>query len=260
MNPNVRLPKTPVVYGRQQSICARSHGRRVLHLGCVDAGLVEDRFARGELMHQKLVKVAAELWGADIDGEGIAFLREQGFGNLFAGDIIDGIPELESQSFDVIVASEVLEHLDNPGLFLDAVRNLMTPSRTELIVTVPNAYRLDSLLSMWRGVENVHPDHNYWFSYYTLTNLLRKRGFEIAEVLAYSLQPGGLLPERLAGRVGANRQDPRGFPDAAAARPRLLRRVAAYFRTIPRRALVSLLYRRTSFWADGIIVVAHKPS
>jgi hypothetical protein len=228
-------------------------------MGCVDSGLLEERLKRGDLMHQRLEAVAAELWGADVDAEGIALLRDSGFQNLFVGDIIAGIAELEGESFDVIVLTEVLEHLDNPGLFLDATFELMQPGRTDLVVTVPNAYRIDSLLSMWNGVENIHPDHNYWFSYYTVTNLLRKRGFEIAEVMAYSLQPGGLLPDRLGSRPGETGSKG-ARPADGVPTPPLVERASAFVRSLPRRFLVSLLYRRSPFWADGIMVVARRSS
>jgi len=261
MNPYIQLPKVPVVHGRQELILAKCRGKRVLHLGCVDAGLLRERFEAGELMHQKLAGVAGELWGVDIDEEGISFLRGQGFDNLVTGDIceLDKIGGVQDRDFDVIVASEVVEHLLNPGLFLNSVKMIMAPRRTELIVTVPNAFRVGTLLSLLRGVEYVHPDHNYWFSYHTATNLLRKCGFDIAEVLVYSFQDAGLRSSRPAG-VRANGSH--GGEDEAGPQPgpaHLPRRALAYLRSLPRRLLVSALYRTSAFWGDGIIVVARVP-
>ncbi len=250
------LPPAKMVYGRQEAVVERCRGRRVLHLGCVDAGLLEQRLQAGQLMHQKLAAVAADLWGLDIDEAGIERMREHGFQQLIAADAAEAVPQLEAQSFDVIVASEVVEHLMDPGRFLQSVRSWMTPGSTELIVTVPNAFRIDTLLGLFRGVERIHPDHNYWFSYRTATNLLHKTGFEITSVSVYSLQPRGILPEVLRRRRVS--QAPAASADAAALPP-LLWRGWDYLRSLPKRFLVTALYATNPFWGDGLILTARRP-
>jgi len=258
MNPYTHLPRVPILAGRQALILDRCQGKKVLRLGCVDADLVQTRFERGELMHQKLNQVADQLWGIDIDVAGISFLQDQGFANLQVGDIckMEGLSVLQQQAFEVIVASEVVEHLQNPGLFLSRARELMAPDRTELIITVPNAFRIDTLLWLLRGVELVHPDHNYWFSYVTASNLVRKSGLTITELYVYTLQPSGLLPRR--GRPAHSSSGPTG-PCAAGHRDHtdftLLRRVPAYLKSVPKRLLAAFLYGRTPFWGDGLILV-----
>lgn len=263
MNPYTRLPRVPLLGDRKSLILTRSRGKRVLHLGCVDAGLAQERFQRGELLHGQLAAVTTMLWGVDIDREGVEFLRGQGFDQLIVGDICDAstLGPLQRRSFDIIVASEVVEHLLNPGLFLTAVRALMTPGQTELIVTVPNAFRVGTLLHLLRGVEYVHPDHNYWFSYVTATNLLQKTNFQLSEVCAYTLEPRGIL------RVGGFRRDkePAGsavsvaLPANGNKVPSVLKRISGYLRSFPRRVLTSLLYRTTPFWGDGLILIAKVP-
>lgn len=268
MNSMTKLPAVPLLTGRQDLILARAAGRRVLHLGCVDAGLLHERFARQELMHQKLAAVASELWGVDIDEEGIQFLASQGFEHLLAGDICEPVvlAQLSGQPFDLVLATEVIEHLPNPVQFLQAARQLLTPGQTELIITVPNAFRIQTLLWLLRGIEYVHPDHNYWFSYVTATNLLRKSGLNVTEVFAYSFQPRAGLPNvarRLLGRPA-----PAALATAAAAlpgaangvSPHLFGRGLDYVRSLPKRLLASALYRTTPFWGDGLILVAQAPA
>lgn len=244
MNPYHNLPRVPLLRGRQGLILQKCTGKRVLHLGCVDAGLLHERFARGELMHQRLAAVAEDLWGVDIDETGIAFLGEKGFGQLIAGDIClaETLEPLLGRQFEVIVASEVVEHLLNPGMFLTSVRRLMVAGQTELIITVPNAFRIETLLWLRRGVEYVHPDHNYWFSYLTAGNLLRKTGFTIREVYTYSYQGGAALP---------------GEPQPVVQiRIPAWKRAAGFIRFLPKRLLYSYLYSTTPFWGDGLIFVA----
>jgi len=263
MNPHIRLPRVPVLQGRKEVVLSLCRGKRVLHLGCVDAGpFFRERLSRGELMHQHIAAVAGDLWGVDIDGEGISLLRERGFSKLVVADACeaDAIDALDSQSFDVIVAAEIIEHLPNPGLFLAAVRRLMTPENTQLIITVPNAFRTVSWLWLIRGVEFVHPDHNYWFSYATATHLVRQSGLEIQNTYMYSLQPSGLF-SAARKRPGHGRKNPDGasrenieLPSAKSTSA--AKRILHYLRTLPRRAFFSSLYRVNPFFADGIVIVA----
>ncbi len=260
MNPYIRLPHVPIVRGRQEIILSRCHGKKVLHLGCVDTGLLEERFIHQELMHQKLALVADGLWGVDINTAGIAFLQSKGFNNLIAGDICDvhTFDPLRGIAFDVILVSEVLEHLENPGLFLEAVSILMTPE-TELIITVPNAFRIDTWLQLFRGIEYIHPDHNYWFSYHTLVTLIQKKGYKVGEFYVYSLQPYGLFPTSLRKSFKRDQANTVIAPSAMSQRSVALgNRLYKYLLSCPKRILVTLLYKLTPFWGDGLIAIVHR--
>jgi 2-polyprenyl-3-methyl-5-hydroxy-6-metoxy-1,4-benzoquinol methylase len=144
----------------------RCKGKTVLHLGCVDEGLATERIKSGELLHFKLIDVATQVWGVDISKEGIRLLQEHEANNLVLANIeqINQIEKLRGHSFDIILLTEVLEHLNNPGLFLQGAKKLFY-SNTIMIITVPNELRLTGLKRQIKGYEFVHPDHNYWFSY-----------------------------------------------------------------------------------------------
>ena len=263
MNPFIRLPEVQLLIGRQDLILEKCRGKRVLHLGCVDTGMVEERFARGELMHQKLSRITQELWGVDINPEGIEFMRQKGINHLLVGDVCElyTLPGIQGKTFDIILASEVLEHLANPGLFLESVKSVMQPDTSQLILSVPNAFRIENLLWMLRGVEYIHPDHNYWFSYYTVTNLLQKCGFELQEVYAYTFQSSKILPSGFSPQsnlandhVAMNGSEMKDKP--ANISGFLIQRAGRYFRTLPRRLIARYLYNKSPFWGDGIIIVA----
>jgi hypothetical protein len=87
----------------------------------------------------------------------------------------------------VVVAGEIIEHLDAPGPFLRAMRELHD---TE-------AYRLLNFLAPASGSELVHPDHTAWHSPHTLRNLLERNGCAV-EGMAYYQNPA----PRLGGVVG----------------------------------------------------------
>jgi 2-polyprenyl-3-methyl-5-hydroxy-6-metoxy-1,4-benzoquinol methylase len=249
LNTRFTLPKVDVVRGRRGVVLERCAGKRVLHLGCVDTGLMAERFARGELMHQQLASVARELWGIDVDQEGISFLRAKGFDRLLCVDICreDECHELTKEPFDIIVASEVIEHLENPGIFLKAVRRIMAPGKTEFVVTVPNAFAISNFINLARGVEVVHPDHNYWFSYRTLTTLLRKSGFRVTSAYAYTFEHGSFVK----GVNGGGTESCRG-PKPFSALPSFLGRQV-------KSVLSRALYARSSFWGEGLIATCDVP-
>ena len=64
------LPSAKVV-DRESFILSRCHGARVLHLGCVDSGLLEERLSCGNLLHAALAKASRDLWGIDLDAAGL---------------------------------------------------------------------------------------------------------------------------------------------------------------------------------------------
>ena len=113
----------PVYIGRQDFVVEYATGKDVLHLGCVDEGLIEQKQQRGLWRHERIYRVANSLWGIDIDKKGIDRMRAQGYQNLFVADIenLNTVPEIFQQEFTLIVLTEVIEHLNNPGIFL---RNL----------------------------------------------------------------------------------------------------------------------------------------
>lgn len=267
MNPYLKLPPTQLLHGRFDFLINISRGQRVLHLGCVDTGLLEERFQRGELLHQKLQAVATDLWGVDVNQEGIEFLQSKGFGQLFTSDVSDlhQIEALREQEFDLILAGEIVEHLLNPGLFFNSVAHLMKPGHTRLVVTVPCAFRVSTWLWLLRGVEFVHPDHNYWFSYLTLRNLLVKTGYTLETMYVYSFVLPSLLPRRLRQQVPAipkaglsvaadGEQGGRAAPPRVSFFTKVTRRLTALPRMLLERTLLSF----SPFFGDGLIAIAKR--
>lgn len=260
-----RLPEAPILAGRQGFLLAACAGKTVLHVGCVDSGLSQERFAQGELLHQRLAVVAQALWGTDVDAEGVRFLQKQGMDRVFRIDLSSEAPgpELADVAFDVIVLGEVLEHLPNPGKMLLGLRELMRPGKTQLIISVPNAFSLTALFSFARGIEVVHPDHNYYFSRTTLRTLLAKSGLSPREEYVYVFDVDYLPSRRLKGTLFFNAKgqiEPRPLRSSAR---RLLGRLRALSPAdapaeIARSLLSIVLYRRTPYWSDGLVAVCSR--
>src|SRR5207245_5348331 len=113
------LPSAKVV-DRESFILSRCHGARVLHLGCVDSGLLEERLSCANLLHAALSKASRDLWGIDLDAAGLDRLRNEGFVNLYEGSAEAIPPAIPRGYFDVVLAGELIEHISNPGLLLDS--------------------------------------------------------------------------------------------------------------------------------------------
>lgn len=178
-----RTPRARLV-DRLDELAAVARGRRVIDLGFVDEGMMLSKLGHGAWLHDVLATAARELVGVDADAAGVAAARRLGF-DAHTADVedADAIVALGLEPGEVVVAGELIEHLDRPGAFLDAVKPLVAPSGT-LVLTTPNAHALTNVLAALVGRELVNPDHVSWFTWRTLATLLERHDWRL-ESLAY---------------------------------------------------------------------------
>jgi SAM-dependent methyltransferase len=159
--------------------------KRVAHVGFVDERRMETKLEEGRWLHARLAGVAESIVGLDVAEEGVDWAKQQGF-EAYAVDAQspDAVAELGIERADVVIAGEIIEHLDAPGPFLRAMRELLKPGGL-VVVTTPNAYRLLNFLAPASGSELIHPDHTAWHSPHTLKNLLERSGWEVEGVTYY---------------------------------------------------------------------------
>lgn len=112
---------------------------------------------------------ARNLLHVDADG-----LRHKGdprivYGNMETLDL--------GQTFQVVVAGDVIEHVSNQGLFLDNIYRHLEPGGC-LVLTTPNA--------KWPTV-NFKPNltHVLWHDVFTLRQLLERHGFTVDTIKFY---------------------------------------------------------------------------
>ena len=163
----------------------------MLHLGCTNWPYTLEAIDAGTLLHKDLAGVASELYGFDFDQEGIDVLATKGFDNLFRADL-EKLEEVAlDKKFDVIIAGEMIEHLNNPGRFLDGIKRFMD-RETRLVITTVNAYSgMRFLVYGLRGrggtLEPVHPDHVAYYSYSTLKLLIERHDYNVEDFMFYDL-------------------------------------------------------------------------
>ena len=168
-----------------------SAGKKVLHLGCTNYPYTEDSIKNEMLLHFDLGKTAKELYGFDYDQAGLDVLGKYDVKNLHRADL-EKLEEVAlDETFDVIIAGEMIEHLSNPGLFLKGIRRFMKKD-TKLVITTINAYcAMRFIIYGLRGKggwnEPVHPDHVFYFSHSTLKLLLKRENYAVEQFLFYDV-------------------------------------------------------------------------
>ena len=168
-------------------------GKKVLHLGCTDYPYTQEAIDNNRLLHFELGEIAGELYGFDFDEKGIEVLKNHGIENIFKADL-ENLDQVElDETFDVIVAGEMIEHLSNPGLFLKGIQRFMS-KETKLLITTINAYMgmrfwVYGLRGKGGNFEPVHPDHVAYYSYSTLKLLIERENMRVKDFLFYDLGP-----------------------------------------------------------------------
>ena len=97
---------------------------------------------------------------------------------------------LGASRFDVVHASHLIEHLNDPAGFLSELRGLLRPGGL-LFLTTPNAdgFQARLLGKAWRSAIN---DHLYLFSARTLRSMLERSGFRVEGLVTWGGWARGL--------------------------------------------------------------------
>jgi len=141
---------------------AIGRGKRVLDLGC-RSGALTRHFLDGN-----------EVVGLDVDAAALAKAEALGITPVQA-DVEDPLP-FGDESFDAVVAGELLEHLQFPDALVDEIRRVLRPGGVA-VGSVPNAFRVQSRLRFLLGrPPEDDPTHLRMFSPGAMQELLA--GFE----------------------------------------------------------------------------------
>jgi len=193
------LPKAAMV-NRMDYLVGRARGRRVIHVGFVDTGCAEANMGSDTWLHGHLDRSATSLVGIDVNETGVKEAVDRGF-EAYAVDCrdADAVGELGIEPAQLVIAGEVIEHLDDPGSFLAGLHNLLAPGG-EMIITTPNITGLFNTFAALANKEINHPDHVVMFTWRTLTAMAERHGWEPVETATY-VPPVKFAGEGIIGRV-----------------------------------------------------------
>jgi len=153
-------------------------GKDVLDIGCVDARPGGEKKYKSTGLHLFLKESASSVLGVDLDEGGVKSMKDEGY-NVMAADCED--MDLKRR-FDCVVAGEIIEHLSNPGLFLENVKRHLAENGF-LIITTPNAFGIVNFFRILRRNSiKVHAEHTCWYDPATLRQLLERHSFKVEEM------------------------------------------------------------------------------
>jgi 2-polyprenyl-3-methyl-5-hydroxy-6-metoxy-1,4-benzoquinol methylase len=141
--------------------------KKVLHIGCADWPI----YNPNNNLHVILYQNNNNVEGFDVNKEVIEQMKTHP--SLNNAKLYSILPD---EKYDFLLIPETIEHVNNVEGFLLSILKCIT-RETQILITGPNAYHFcskerkdgDDLF-----IEMVHPDHNCWYSPYTLPNTIRK--------------------------------------------------------------------------------------
>lgn len=173
---------------REKFILEKAKHKTILHFGFLDSPFTKEKILNNQILHLQLKKTSKYLYGVDIDKNALQTYRKitndeqnslMDVGHSWSKNMIQCL----SKGFDLILFTEILEHLKNPGIALD---NLLKISKAngncEVLISVPNAFFVGSFLAAMDSNEIVHDEHYYYYSPHTLKRLLKDCGFSRVEI------------------------------------------------------------------------------
>jgi 2-polyprenyl-3-methyl-5-hydroxy-6-metoxy-1,4-benzoquinol methylase len=147
-------------------------GKKVLDVGCA-----------GGYLGKRVKDLGNEVSGIDISYVSIKE-SEKVLDKAFVVDIQEENFPFEANYFDIVILSEVIEHLFFPEIALEKIK-MVLKENGKLIITTPNllvfSNRIRILFGYFEYTEKgiIIPEHIRFFSHDSLVKFLKKNGFKV---------------------------------------------------------------------------------
>jgi SAM-dependent methyltransferase len=161
-------------------------GDRVLDLGCGDGaltGVLADAARAG-----RSGGTGGTVVGADVAEAALTRARARHPGLSFALTPIDGELPFDDGDFELVWASEVIEHVADTARWLSEIRRVLAP-RGRLALTTPDHGRLRLALGGIERYSEPLGDHLHLYTARSLGSLLGEFGFAVEQLRAVGGAP-----------------------------------------------------------------------
>ncbi len=163
------------------NLCER---KRVLDIGCYDETAIDLKKGTNYWLHGLISERAESVIGIDssdlIRGE-IKTGNNSKIIKLDLNDIDSNF--VKKYPIDIIVAGELIEHIENVQTFIKNLAHLYPGCK--LVLTTPNSTSLTNTLLALINRESNHEDHLHIFSYKTLNTICLKAGIQEFTITPY---------------------------------------------------------------------------
>lgn len=183
-----------------RSLLGRTQGT-ILDLGCGNGAIA-----------RKLIELGYDVYGVDASATGIAIANFEAPGRFFVLDLSTGqLPsELANKHFDIVISTEVIEHLYDPRGFISFARKILADGG-EFIVSTPYHGYLKNLSLAITGKLDKHftvlwdGGHIKFFSRKTLEQMLSEHDFEVIDFVGAGRLPYLWKSMLMKARVANNK-------------------------------------------------------
>lgn len=157
---------------------AKNCSGNILHVGCADPGCDMDS---PDWLHEQIyTAVGGNLVGIDIHKARLEEMARSGY-NVALVNATE-FTEYFEEAFDLIVAGEIIEHLQNPGQLIHALSRYLTPGGT-LLLSTPNPFAITHAgWFQFTGREHHGDEHVLWESPATIRTMLCRYGLRDRKV------------------------------------------------------------------------------
>src|ERR1051326_7493363 len=188
---------------KEAAILEMAHGRKVLHLGCV--GFTDlpdgDRVALAkQTLHHSLTQ-SADVVGVDYSA---AVVREYDRLGIFKNILVGNVETLGdlplNQTFDLVIAGDIIEHVSNPGLMLDGIKRFCRVD-TKVVITPPHAFGVPNFIRFLVGRFHDGAEHVATYHMENLHCLLSRHGYVVEEMATCHQSAATRLPMFRLGKA-----------------------------------------------------------
>jgi SAM-dependent methyltransferase len=159
---------------KRELILSMARGRDVLDTGCVQHSW-RMSIENPDWLHSAVRDAARSCVGVDFLADDAAQLNDRGY-DIRVGNVLHDAPPGQ---FDLVVAGDIIEHLEDPGVFLEYVAKALRPDG-RAVITTPNAFYLAQWWTLLaRGTPAISPEHSVLFDPFTFSKLVERGPLEL---------------------------------------------------------------------------------